>query len=76
MRLMTLGLGPGPLGGPAHQGRSGPLGAQHTKVEVRFAHLLGMHSFDDFRVSGLELRTALITYIHIYNMKYRPRRKN
>ena len=47
---MTLGLGPGPLGGPAHQGRGGPLGAQHTKVEVRVAHLLGMHSFDDFRV--------------------------
>ena len=22
----------------------------HTKVEVRVAHLLGMHSFDDFRV--------------------------
>ena len=58
---MTLGLGPGPLGpgplgGPAHQGRGGPLGAQHTKVEVRVAHLLGMHSFDDFRVGPWALR--------------------
>ena len=25
-------------------------GAQHTKVEVRVAHLLGMYSFDDVRV--------------------------
>ena len=32
----------------------------HTKVEVRVSHLLGMHSLDDFRVSGLEVRTALI----------------
>ena len=47
---------PGPLGGPAHQGRGGPLGAQHTKVEVRVAHLLGMHSFDDFRVGPWALR--------------------
>ena len=57
MTLFRVGLwplGPGPLGGPAHQGRGGPLGAQHTKVEVRVAHFLGMHSFDDFRVSGRE----------------------
>ena len=64
MRLMTLGLGPGPLGGPAHQGRGGPLGTQHTKVEVRVAHLLGMYSLDDFRVCGLEVRTALILDAH------------
>ena len=51
--LMTLGLGLGPFGG-----------AQHTKVEVRVAHLLGMHSLDDFRVSGLEVRTALILGAH------------
>ena len=36
----------------------------HSKVEVRIAHLLGMHSFDDFRVSGLEVRTALILGAH------------
>ena len=48
--------GPGPLGGPAHQGRGGPLGAQHTKVEVRVAHLEGMHSFDDFRVGPCALK--------------------
>ena len=28
----------------------------HTKVEVRVAHLLGMHSFDDFRVGPWALR--------------------
>ena len=47
----------------------------HTKVEVRVAHLLGMHSFDDFRVNGLDVKTALITYIHIKKIKSRPRRK-
>ena len=34
-----------------------------TKVEVRVAHLEGMHSFDDFRVSGLEVRIALTCYL-------------
>ena len=28
----------------------------HTKVEVRVAHLLGMYSFDDFRVGPWALR--------------------
>ena len=28
----------------------------HTKVEVRVAHLLGMYSFDDFRIGPWALR--------------------
>ena len=40
----------------------------HTKVEVRVAHLLGMHSLDDFRVCGLEVRTALILDAHLLGM--------
>ena len=37
----------------------------HTKVDVRVAHLLGMRSAADFRVSGLEVRTALIFHIKV-----------
>ena len=39
----------------------------HTKVEVRVAHLLGMHSLDDFRVCGLEVRTALILDMYSFD---------
>ena len=35
----------------------------HTKFEVRVAHFLGMHSFDELRVSGLEVRIALTCYL-------------
>ena len=37
----------------------------HTKVEVRVAHLLGTHSFDDFMVGPWDLRGAQHTKVKV-----------